>query len=103
MLLAQRSWQSAKGGEGNCGKEALSRGLIYLFLTCRGPLHNVVMPLHNHQTGSPVQIRICQTGLGADATNLVSHLIYTFECESMRITFASVDRPVHTAIGSDLD
>ena len=34
-----------------------------------------------------------QTGLGIDATNLVSHFICTFECESMRITFASVDRP----------
>ena len=28
-----------------------------------------------------------------DATNLVSHFVYTFECESMRIIFASVDRP----------
>ena len=45
----------------------------------------------------PVPIRIRQTGLSVDATNPVSHLVYTFECESMCITFASVDRPLMTA------
>ena len=42
----------------------------------------------------PVSICICQTGLGVDATNLVLCLIYTFECESICITFASVHRPI---------
>ena len=42
----------AKGGEGNCRKEALARGVLYLFLTCGSFLHNVVTPLHNSQTGS---------------------------------------------------
>ena len=42
----------------------------------------------------PVPIRIRQTGLGVDTTNPVSHLVYTFECEPMHITFASVDRPI---------
>ena len=51
MLLAQRGWHSAKGGEGNNGKEALAWGLIYLLLTCCGSLNNVVMPPHNHQFG----------------------------------------------------
>ena len=41
-----------------------------------------------------VPIRIRQTGLGVHATNPVSHLVYTFECVSMCITFASVDRPL---------
>ena len=41
----------------------------------------------------PISIRIRQTGLGVDVTNSVSHLVYTFECESMRITFASIDKP----------
>ena len=40
----------------------------------------------------PISICIRQTGLGVDVTNPVSHLVYTFECESMHITFA-VDRP----------
>ena len=39
----------------------------------------------------PISICIRQTGLGVDLTNLVSILVYTFECQSMRITFASVD------------
>ena len=42
----------------------------------------------------PISIHIRQTGLGVDATNLLLHLVYTFECESIRITFASVDRPI---------
>ena len=29
-----------------------------------------------------------------DAANPVSHLVYTFECASMRIAFASVDGPI---------
>ena len=41
-------------------------------------------------------IRIRQTSLGVDATNPVSHLVYTFECKLMRITFASLDRPLHS-------
>ena len=52
MLLAQRGWQFVKGGEGNCEKEALSKCLIYFYLTCGGSLDNMVTPLHNHQTGS---------------------------------------------------
>ena len=42
----------------------------------------------------PVPIRIRQTGLGVDTMNPVSHLIYTFVCESTHITFASVDSPL---------
>ena len=41
----------------------------------------------------PVPIRIGQTSLGVDATNPVSYLVYTFQCESMHINFASIDRP----------
>ena len=41
----------------------------------------------------PISIHIRQTGLGVDMTNPVLHLVYTFECELLRITFASVDRP----------
>ena len=44
-----------------------------------------------------VRIRIRQT----DVTNPVSHLVYTSECESMRITFASVDRPKESKKGPD--
>ena len=41
-----------KGGEGNFGKEALAKGLIYLFLSCGNTLDNVVTPPHNLQTSS---------------------------------------------------
>ena len=41
----------------------------------------------------PISICIRQIGLGIDAMNPVSHLVYTKQCELSRITFASVDRP----------
>ena len=72
-------------------------------------------PPHNHQTVSvqikpPLDVDLFGTDFdlhspnrfGVDVTNPVSHLIYTFECESMRITFASVDRPLVCAIVSIL-
>ena len=40
----------AKGGDGNCRKEALARVLLYL--TCSGLLDNMIMLQHNHQTNS---------------------------------------------------
>ena len=77
-----------KGGEGDRGKEALAMGL------------KLVQCESNHLwmwiCSEPISIRIRQTGLGVDVTDLVSHLVYTFECESMHITFASVDRPLGT-------
>ena len=53
---------------------------------------NTLADLFRWNKPAAEQIR-CHTGLGVDATNPVSHLVYTSECESMRITFASVDRP----------
>ena len=78
MLFAQRGWHSVKGGEGNCGKEALARGLIYLFLTCGGSLNNIVTLLHNHQTSS---MRI-KPPLDVDSfrTDFNSHLPNRFRC-----------------------
>ena len=52
MLLTRRGWHFTNGGEGNHGKEALARGLVYLFLTCSGSIDIVVTPPHNHQTSS---------------------------------------------------
>ena len=109
MLL--KSWHSVKWGEGNYGGEALASGLLYLFLTCGGSIDNVVTPPRNHQTGSmrikpPNEVVWFRNRFDSHSTNRFRcgrsqsgfaprlHLVYTFECASMRIAFASVDRPL---------
>ena len=77
MLLAQRGWQSSEVRiiikPVQCDSNHLWRWI-----------HLEPAPIHIHQTS-----------LGVDATNPISHLVYTFECQSMRLAFASVDRPIH--------
>ena len=87
-------------------KEALTRRLIDLFLTCVSSLDNVVTPTHNHQIGStrieissecgfvrnrlqfafakPVRCRLDESGFAPRLH---------FECESTRKTCAIVERP----------
>ena len=80
MLLAWRGWHSAKGGEGNCGKETLARGLVYRFLTSGGLLDNAVKPPHNHQTDS-MQIKPPPLDVDLFRIDFDSHSSNWFRCK----------------------
>ena len=61
-------------------------------------INKLVQCAPNHLTRwfnfKSISIHIWHTSLGVDTMNPVSHLVYTVECASIPLAFASLDRPL---------